>query len=90
MDSLQENVEFIFSEIQNQFYTSFMNDFYYIKEYLAQQTININVIFLIFQIILAFFITLIMGLYMIRKINLCNEGVNLFYIGFYKDKLNLD
>ena len=90
MDSLQENVEFIFSEIQNQFYTSFMNDFNYIKEYLAQQTININFIFLIFQIILAFFITLIMGLYMIRKINLCNEGVNLFYIGFYKDKLSLD
>ena len=31
-----------------------------------------------------------MGLYMLGKIKICNEGVNLFYIGFYKDKLNLD
>ena len=67
-----------------------MDDFQSIKKSLENQTLYINSIFLIFQTTLIIVITILMGLYMLRKIKICNEGVNLFYIGFYKDKLNLE
>ena len=89
-NDLQENVEFVFSEIQTQFYNAYMDDFQSIKKSLENQTLYINFIFLIFQTTLIIVITILMGLYMLRKIKICNEGVNLFYIGFYKDKLNLE
>ena len=89
-NDLQENVEFVFSQIQSQFYSAYMDDFQWIKKYLENQTLYINFIFLIFETILIISITILMGLYMLGKIKICNEGVNLFYIGFYKDKLNLD
>ena len=89
-NNLQENVEFVFSEIQTQFYSAYMDDFQNIKKLLENQTLYINFIFLIFQTSLIIIVTILMGLYMLRKIKICNEGVNLFYIGFYKDKLNLE
>ena len=89
-NDLQENVEFVFNEIQTQFYTAYMDDFQNIKKILENQTLYINCIFLIFQTSLIIIVTILWGIYMIRKIKIFNEEVNLFYIGFYKDKLNLD
>ena len=47
-DRIQENIELIFSQVQNQFYISFIEDYQSIKDRLFNSTLILNIIFFLF------------------------------------------
>jgi hypothetical protein len=82
---VQENIEFVFSQIQNQFYSSFMEDYKTIRDYLSQITVLLNVVFFIFELIIIIIMLCFLEIYMKRKEYLVKDGSFLFNTAFFKD-----
>jgi hypothetical protein len=86
-DRIQENIELVFSQVQNQFYTSFLEDYESIKERLFSSTLVLNIIFFLFEIFVILVMTCGIELYMRKKEYLVKDGSKLFNSAFFKDPL---
>ena len=87
-NKVQENIEFIFSQVQHKFYISFNQDFSKIRHNLHNLTILLNVIFFLFEIIVICIMTFGIEVYMKKKEYLVNNGANLFNYAFFKQTIN--
>ena len=85
---VQENIEFVFSQIQHKFYISFNQDYSTITRNLHNLTILLNIIFFLFEIIVISIMTFGIEVYMKRKEYLVNNGANLFNYAFFKETIN--
>ena len=88
-DRIQENIELIFSQVQNQFYKSFIEDYESIKDRLFNSTLILNIIFFLFEICVILVMTCGIELYMKKKEYLVKDGSKLFNSAFFKDPLPL-
>jgi hypothetical protein len=86
-DRIQENIEIIFSQVQNQFYISFIEDYQSIKDRLFKSTLILNIIFFLFEISVILVMTFGIELYMKKKEYLVKDGSKLFNSAFFKDPL---
>ena len=84
-DSIQKNVDFIFCQIQNLFYTSFLDTYIKQKDYLSYLTNVFNYTFFLFQILIILIIILWMGYYIKKKSRDTKKGGRLFKFSFFKD-----
>ena len=85
---VQENIEFVFSQIQHQFYVSFNEDYSTIRHNLHNLTILLNIVFFFFEIIVICIMTFGIEVYMKRKEYLVNDGANLFNYAFFQQTIN--
>ena len=84
---VQENIDYVFSQIQNQFYTSFLIDYNDTKNRLYKVTLLLNIIFFLFEIIVIVVMTCGLEVYMKKKEYLVKDGTFLFNSAFFKDPL---
>ena len=84
---VQENIDYVFSQIQNQFYTSFLIDYDDTKNRLYKVTLLLNIIFFLFEIIVIVVMTCGLEVYMKKKEYLVKDGTFLFNSAFFKDPL---
>ena len=85
---VQENIEFVFSQIQHQFYLSFNEDYSSIRNNLHSLTVLLNIVFFLFEIIVITIMTFGIEVYMKKKEYLVNNGANLFNYAFFKQTIN--
>ena len=84
-DSIQNNVDIIFCQIQNLFYTIFLDNYKTQKDYLSYLTNIFNYSFFLFQILIFLIVILWMGYYMKKKSIETKKGGRLFKFSFFKD-----
>jgi hypothetical protein len=82
---VQENIEFVFSQIQNQFYVSFMSDYDDVRTHLSEVTVLLNVIFFLFELIIIVVMLGFIEVFMKKKEYLVKDGSFLFNSAFFKD-----
>jgi len=82
---VQENIEFVFSQIQNQFYVSFMSDYEDIRSHLSQVTVLLNVVFFLFELIIIVVMLGFIEIFIKKKEYLVKDGSFLFNSAFFKD-----
>ena len=82
---VQENIEFVFSQIQNQFYISFMSDYKTIRDHLSQVTVMLNVVFFLFELIIIVVMISFIEVYIKREEYLVKDGSFLFNSAFFKE-----
>ena len=88
-NKVQENIEFVFSQVQHQFYLSFNSDYASIRENLHTKTVLLNVVFFLFEIIVITIMTFGIEVYMKKKEYLVKDGALLFNFAFFKESIPL-
>ena len=88
-NKVQENIEFVFSQVQHQFYLSFHQDYASIRENLHSITVLLNVVFFLFEIIVITIMTFGIEVYMKKKEYLVKNGALLFNSAFFKETIPL-
>jgi len=86
---VQENIEFVFSQIQHQFYLSFNEDYNSIRNNLHSLTVLLNIVFFLFEIIVITIMTFGIEVYMKKKEYLVKDGAILFNTAFFKETIPL-
>ena len=84
-DRVQENIEFVFSKIQDQFYISFINDYKKIKNHLTSITILLNIVFFLFELVIIIVMLSFIEIYIKRQEYLVKDGSTLFNTAFFKE-----
>ena len=82
---VQENIEFVFSQVQNQFYVSFMDDYKSIRNDLSQITVLLNIVFFLFELIVIIVMLCFIEIYIKRQEYLVKDGSFLFNSAFFKE-----
>ena len=85
---VQENIEFVFSQIQHQFYLSFNEDYSSIRNNLHSLTVLLNIVFFLFEIIVITIMTFGIEVYMKKKEYLVKDGAILFNTAFFKETIS--
>ncbi len=87
-NKVQENIEFVFSQIQSQFYFCYLHDYFSIRQNLQNLTILLNVVFFLFEIIVIVIMTFGIEVYMKKKEYLVKDGTKLFHTAFFKESIS--
>ena len=82
---VQENIEFVFSQVQNQFYVSFMDDYKTIRNDLSKITVLLNIVFFLFELIVIIVMLCFIEIYIKRQEYLVKDGSFLFNSAFFKE-----
>ncbi len=83
--SIQNNIDIIFCQIQNLFYTTFLDNYKKQKDYLSYLTNVFNYAFFLYQILIFLIVILWMGYYIKKKTRDTKKGGRLFKLSFFKD-----
>ena len=84
-DRVQENIEFVFSKIQDQFYISFLQDYKTIRNILSKKTVLLNIVFFLFELVIIIVMLCFIELYIKGKEYLVKDGSTLFNTAFFKE-----
>ena len=84
-DRVQENIEFVFSQVQDQFYVSFLADYKTVRTNLRNITVLLNIVFFLFELIIIIVMLCFIEIYIKRQEYLVKDGSNLFNTAFFKE-----
>ena len=86
-DRVQENIEFVFSQVQDQFYISFIDDYKKVRANLRSITVLLNIVFFLFELIIIIVMLCFIEIYIKNQEYLVKDGSNLFNTAFFKEQV---
>ena len=84
-DRVQENIEFVFSQVQDQFYVSFSADYKTVRDKLRNITVLLNVVFFLFELFVIIVMICFIEIYIKNQEYLVKDGSSLFNTAFFKE-----
>ena len=84
-DRVQENIEFVFSQVQDQFYLSFSADYKKVRANLRNITVLLNIVFFLFELIIIIVMLCFIEIYIKNQEYLVKDGSSLFNTAFFKE-----